>query len=80
MIFDKPSTRTQVSFAAGVAELGGYPLIIDGRLAADRPREPVADTARVLGRSVAADRLAHLRPGAASRRWPRTPACRWSTR
>ena len=30
MIFDKPTLRTQASFAVGIAELGGYPMIIDG--------------------------------------------------
>jgi ornithine carbamoyltransferase len=54
VIFDKPTLRTQVSFCAGIAELGGFPLIIDGNLAQIGLRESIADTARVLGRQVAA--------------------------
>lgn len=54
VLFDKPTLRTQSSFAAGIAELGGYPMIVDGRLAGIGERESVADTARVLGRQVAA--------------------------
>ena len=54
IIFDKPTLRTQVSFTAGVAELGGYPLAVDGNLARIGVRESVADTARVLGPQVAA--------------------------
>lgn len=54
VIFDKPTLRTQVSFTAGVAELGGYPLLVDGNLARIGVRESIADTARVLGRQVAA--------------------------
>ncbi len=54
LIFDKPTLRTQLSFATGVAELGGYPLVIDGRLAQIGTRESVADVARVIGRQVSA--------------------------
>ncbi len=54
VIFDKPTLRTQVSFTAGIAELGGYPLLVDGNLARIGVRESIADTARVLGRQVAA--------------------------
>ncbi|CAM3231962.1 ornithine carbamoyltransferase [Nocardioides dubius] len=50
MIFDKPTLRTQASFAAGIAELGGHPMLIDGALAGIGKRESVADVARVLGR------------------------------
>ena len=50
MIFDKPTLRTQSSFAAGIAELGGHPMLVDGNLAGIGVREPVADVARVLGR------------------------------
>jgi ornithine carbamoyltransferase len=54
IIFDKPTLRTQASFTAGVAELGGYPMLVDGGLAQIGTRESVADTARVLGRMVSA--------------------------
>ena len=54
VIFDKPSTRTRVSFSTGVAELGGYPLVIDGATSQLGRGEPIADTARVLDRQCAA--------------------------
>ncbi len=54
LIFDKPTLRTQVSFTAGVAELGGAPMVVDGKLAQIGTRESIADTARVLGRQVVA--------------------------
>ena len=50
MVFDKPTLRTQASFAAGIAELGGNPMLVDGSLAGIGKRESVADVARVLGR------------------------------
>ncbi len=50
MIFDKPTLRTQASFAAGIAELGGHPMLVDGKLAGIGERESIADVARVLGR------------------------------
>ncbi len=50
MIFDKPTLRTQASFAAGIAELGGFPMMLDGSLAGIGVRESVPDVARVLGR------------------------------
>ncbi|WP_018143029.1 ornithine carbamoyltransferase [Alloscardovia criceti] len=54
VLFDKPSTRTRSSFATGVAELGGYPLIIDKDGSQLGRGEPVADTARVLTRMTSA--------------------------
>ena len=54
IIFDKPTLRTQASFTAGVAQLGGYPMLVDGSLARIGTREPVPDVARVLGRMVSA--------------------------
>ena len=50
IIFDKPTLRTQASFVAGVAELGGHPMVVDGNLAQIGTRESIADVARVLGR------------------------------
>ncbi|MBA3418485.1 MAG: ornithine carbamoyltransferase [Geodermatophilaceae bacterium] len=54
VIFDKPSTRTRVSFAVGIAELGGYPLVIDALGTQLGRGEPVEDTTRVLERQCAA--------------------------
>lgn len=54
VLFDKTSTRTRVSFAVGISELGGYPLIIDSGSSQLGVKESVADTARVLGRQVEA--------------------------
>ncbi|SDJ24522.1 ornithine carbamoyltransferase [Frankineae bacterium MT45] len=54
VIFDKPSTRTRVSFSVGIAELGGHPLVIDGGSSQLGRGEPIEDTARVLERQVAA--------------------------
>jgi ornithine carbamoyltransferase len=54
LIFQKPSTRTRVSFEAGIVEMGGHPLVIrEGDLQLGRG-ESLRDTARVLGRHVAA--------------------------
>ena len=53
VIFDKTSTRTRVSFAVGISDLGGVPLIIDAQGSQMGAKESVADTARVLERQVA---------------------------
>jgi ornithine carbamoyltransferase len=54
LIFEKPSTRTRVSFEAGVSELGGHPLVLrSGELHLSRG-ESIRDTALVFSRHVAA--------------------------
>lgn len=52
MVFDKPSTRTRVSFAVGIKQLGGDPLILSGKEMHLGESETIADTARVLSRFV----------------------------
>src|SRR5439155_8741406 len=54
VIFEKPSLRTRVSFDAGIAELGGHPVVIDARSMHFGRGETVEDAARVLSRYVAA--------------------------
>jgi ornithine carbamoyltransferase len=54
VLFDKPSTRTRLSFEAGIAHLGGTPLIIDATTSQLGRGETIADTARVISRYVAA--------------------------
>jgi ornithine carbamoyltransferase len=54
VIFDKTSTRTRVSFAVGITDLGGSPLIISTAESQLNSKESASDTARVLERQVAA--------------------------
>src|SRR5438132_9697498 len=52
MIFQKPSLRTQVSFEAGMSQLGGHALFLGPDHIQLGKRESVPDVARVLGRMV----------------------------
>jgi ornithine carbamoyltransferase len=54
VIFDKSSTRTRVSFAVGIADLGGSPLVIATANSQLGGKETPSDTARVLERMVSA--------------------------
>jgi ornithine carbamoyltransferase len=52
LIFQRPSTRTRISFEVGVAELGATPIVLRGDEMQFSRGESVADTARVLSRYV----------------------------
>jgi ornithine carbamoyltransferase len=52
MIFDKPSTRTRVSFDVGMRQLGGETIMLTGTEMQLGRSETIADTARVLSRYV----------------------------
>lgn len=54
VLFDKHSTRTRVSFSVGIAELGGFPLVLDAGTSQMGRGESITDTAKVLERQVAA--------------------------
>ena len=54
LLFDKPSTRTRVSFSVGVTQLGGAPLVLERHSSQLGRGEPIEDTARVLDRQCAA--------------------------
>lgn len=50
LIFQKSSTRTRVSFEAGMVQLGGYPMFLSAQDLQMGRGEPIKDTARVLAR------------------------------
>ena len=64
LMFEKPSTRTRVSFEVGVAELGGHPVVLGADELQISRGESLADTGRVLSGHVAA---VGLRTGADER-------------
>jgi len=51
-IFEKNSTRTRLSFEVGIGQLGGQPIVIDGRTMQLGREETIEDTSRVLSRYV----------------------------
>jgi ornithine carbamoyltransferase len=52
LVFEKPSTRTRVSFEAGIVEMGGHPMILRGDEMQLSRGESAKDTALVLSRHV----------------------------
>lgn len=52
VVFDKPSTRTRLSFEVGITELGGHPVILNAGSTQLGRGETLEDTARVLSRYV----------------------------
>ena len=50
VLFDKPSLRTRFSFEAGIAQLGGQPIVVDSQNTHFGRGETLADAARVLSR------------------------------
>jgi ornithine carbamoyltransferase len=75
LIFERPSTRTRVSFEVGVHELGGHPLLLrEGEMQLARG-ESVRDTAQVLSRMVHAIgiRTGAHEPVAELARWSAVP-------
>ncbi len=53
LLFDLPSTRTRIALEVAAFELGAHPIFIAGEDSQASRGEPIEDTARVLGRSVA---------------------------
>ena len=54
VVFEKPSTRTRLSFEVGIAELGAHPVVIDAASTQLGRGETIEDTARALSRYVSA--------------------------
>jgi ornithine carbamoyltransferase len=54
VVFEKPSTRTRLSFEVGIAELGAHPVVLDAQSTQLGRGETIEDTARVLSRYVSA--------------------------
>ena len=75
VMFEKNSTRTRLSFEVGIRQLGGQPVIVDGRTSQLGREETIEDTSRVLSRYVDAVAIRTF-ASAGSTRWPACPPCR----
>ena len=75
VLFDKASTRTRISFEAGIAELGGHPMIMDSALSHLGRGEPIPIPPEFsAGTSPPSCGERRVRSGWS--RWPSTPGCR----
>ena len=80
LVFEKPSTRTRISFEVGVAELGATPIVLRGDEMQLSRGESIGDTARVLSRYVDAIVIRSGSHEDGRRAGRARPRCRWSTR
>ena len=76
MVFEKPSTRTRVSFEAGMHQLGGAAIYLNTRDSQLGRGEPVEDAAQVISRMCDVDHGPHLRAGHHRALRRATRACR----
>ena len=76
MIFDRPSTRTRVSFDVAMRDLGGETIMLTGTEMQLGRGESIPDTARVLSRYVDAIMIRILEPSPTSTSWRATPPSR----
>ena len=76
MIFEKASTRTRVSFEAGMYQMGGSVCNLTTGDSQLGRAEPVEDSAQVISRDGRHRDDPHLRAGSSSSASPRTRGCR----
>ena len=77
LVFEKPSTRTRVSFEVGVAELSATPIVLRADELQLTRGESIGDTARILSGYLHGI-VIRSGPMSGSASWPRARPCRWS--